>query len=263
MIGPPDASLADTIVVIICALNEAETVASVIQGVPTTIDGRGALVLLVDDGSTDGTGEIGTRAGATVICHDRNLGHGRSIRDGIAWAAARDVPVVVLMDADGQHDPAEIPAIARPVLRGDADLAVGSRVLGRSEETTTSLRLGIRVFSVLFRLLFGVRLTDSSNGFRALRVSSARAMDLRSDWDALAEMNVAAALHRLRIVEVPVTIYARRHGSSKMGGALRMGIQYFPEMARAYRSQRRLARQRRSGHAVELQPTESEVPHGQ
>lgn len=234
------------VAVIVCALDEAPSVAGVIGAVPSTIGPLRTHVLVVDDGSKDRTAEVATNAGATLLRHPTNMGHGRSIRDGIAWAAEHGATYLVLLDADGQHDPAEMPAVLGPVVDDRADLVVGSRLLGRAVETPPFRRIGIAFFSVTTRLLFGIRLSDSSNGYRAMRVADATAMELACEKHAPAEMNLAASLHGLRVMEVPVTVHPRLHGNSRMGGDLRMAVDYTVEMLKAYPRHRRLARRRRN-----------------
>jgi glycosyltransferase involved in cell wall biosynthesis len=140
---------------------------------PTVLESiaRSALdceVVVVDDGSRDATSRVATRAGARVLRHPFNLGYGAALQTGYKYALERGAAFLVQMDADGQHDPAEIPRLLSPVESGELDLVVGSRFLGRGEYRMGSLRsLGRRVFQAIARL-GGLRVSDPTSGFQAM-----------------------------------------------------------------------------------------------
>ena len=113
----------EKITVVIPALNEEKTISGVINGVKKYVDE----VILVDDASTDETVDIARRDGAIVVTHSQNQGYDRSINDGFALAAKREAVIILTFDADGQHNPMDIPGIIRPILEGQADVVVGKR----------------------------------------------------------------------------------------------------------------------------------------
>ena len=148
--GPPK------LAVVMPALNEEHTVGAVVSAVPRRILGIGEVeVIVVDDGSTDGTRDIALAAGAErIIAHRRNRGLVACFNHGTALALARGADVVVHLDSDGQHDPAFIPALIGPVLAGEADLVVGVRPLADPHAGTLVRRYGNRLASWLFRRAF-------------------------------------------------------------------------------------------------------------
>jgi len=124
--------------------------------------------VVVDDGSRDATSAVAAAAGATVLRHAINLGYGAALQTGYKYALARGASLVVQLDADGQHDPADAPALAEPVLRGELDLVIASRFLAPTGYPTSAARsLGRRLFSAVARA-FGLRITDPTSGFQAL-----------------------------------------------------------------------------------------------
>ena len=113
------------------------------------------------------------------------------------------------LDADGQHDPAELPLLVRPILDGEADMVQGSRLLGRYEQESGIRHLGVLMLSRLVTLMTGTRITDVSNGYRATRVDLMRKLVLEQDQFWTSEVIIEALRHRARIREVPITVRAR------------------------------------------------------
>jgi glycosyltransferase involved in cell wall biosynthesis len=169
----------------------------------------------VDDGSLDGTAEEARQAGAIVGSHQRNLGQGDALRTGFAVAARLGARVVVTMDADGQHDPAELSELVGPVVAGEADYVQGSRFLGQYDDAGGARDLGIRLFSTLISLLGRTAVTDCTNGFRAVNGASLSRLHLVEDRFSAPEILLEAAGRGLRIREVPVHIRSRETGHSK------------------------------------------------
>jgi glycosyltransferase involved in cell wall biosynthesis len=183
--------------------------------------GRGLLaeVVVVDNGSTDGTGEIAGRAGARVVREERR-GYGYACRAGVV--AAEEADIVVLLDGDAADDPGDLPKVLGPLLSGEADLAVGSRALGSRERgsMTPQQVFGNRLAALLMRRIYGVHVTDLGP-FRAIRREGLLALEMREmtyGWSV--EMMVKAARAGYRYAEVPVT-YHRRVGVSKVGGTIK------------------------------------------
>ena len=143
--------------------------------------------------------------------------------------ASRDAigaDIVVTMDADGQHDPAEIERLVQPILNDQADFVLGSRLLGAREKDSQVRLVGIYTFNFILRLLTGVKFTDCSNGFRAFRLSELKKITLRQDQFHTTELIIEAVKKGGRITEVPVTVSRRLHGDSKKGRDLSYGYNF-------------------------------------
>ena len=190
------------VVALIPAYNEeaviGEVVAATLGQVPT--------VLVVDDGSTDATAALARAAGAEVIRLPENRGKAGAVMAGFAAALARGYDVVVMLDADGQHLPGEVPRVLAPVLAGEADLVVGSRFLEVRSEIPRYRVLGQKTLNLFTALGAGVTLTDTQSGFRALGPAALARLDFVSDGYSLeSDMIAHFADCDLRIVEVPIS----------------------------------------------------------
>lgn len=200
--------------VIISARNESVTIKDVIPAVKPHADE----VLVVDGHSTDGTREIAQSLGARVVL-DRGKGKGDGVRVGIQEATG---DVLVLMDADGSHEANDIPKLVQPILDGQADMVVGSRMTGGSDELTGDLGRFIRATGASILLLivnyrWNVRLTDNQNGFRAIKATVARDLRLTENLHTIElEMVLKCLRKKYRIVEVPSHEYHRQYGKSTM-----------------------------------------------
>ena len=236
---------APTVAVVIAALDEAESVPGVLAALPDELEGLALLPIVVDDGSTDRTGEVAAEAGAVVVRHPRNLGQGEGLRTGFAVAERLGVEVVVTMDADGQHDPADLPALLGPVVRGEADYVQGSRFLGEYDDQGGARHLGIRICTWLLNVVAGLRITDCTNGFRAVRASELQRLTLVEDRFSASEILIQAAVHGLRVREVPVHIRAREVGESRKPRGLAYPLGYLRVVGRSWLRARRSVRQRR------------------
>lgn len=202
----------DRIGVLIPAKNEAATITDVVRGAqPHAID-----VLVVDGGSMDGTPDLARAAGARVVV-DGGRGKGRAIRFALPHLRAE---VTVLMDADGSHDPEDIPKLVAPILGGRADHVSGSRLLGGSSELHGGFdewaRLaGSSFITACINKRYGVRLSDSQNGFRAVKTELLRGLNLRSRHTTIEqEMIVQTLRGGFRVAEVPTHEHPRRAGTS-------------------------------------------------
>lgn len=204
-----------SVAVLIPALNEEKAIAKVLAAIPPGLAGE---VVVVDNGSTDRTADVARRQGARVVGEPRR-GYGQACQSGLAALAPAEI--VVFLDGDFSDFPEEMPALLAPILKNEADLVIGSRVLGRPERGALlpQQRLGNALATWLIRLLFGVRYTDLGP-FRAIRADSLarlRMQDRSYGWTV--EMQVKAARAGLRVAEVPVR-YRRRVGVSKISGTL-------------------------------------------
>jgi glycosyltransferase involved in cell wall biosynthesis len=203
------------IAVVMGAYNEESTIANLITSIPSSIDGASVEVIVASDGSTDRTAHVARAAGARVVELEVNRGQGAALRAGFEVALARRADVIVTMDADGQHDPRELADLCRPVLEGDADYVQGSRFLGRHDAAGTARARGIWLFTRLINLLGRVRITDCTNGYRAIRADVVRQMHLRESRFSAPEIIMEAARGGARMREVPVYIHRREAGASK------------------------------------------------
>jgi dolichol-phosphate mannosyltransferase len=199
---------------VIPARNEAATIHTVVEEC-LRYAGR---VIVVEGGSTDATAEVAEQAGARVV-RDQGIGKGAALR--LAGAHV-ETPICVFIDADGSHDPIDIPMLTAPIKAGEADHVGGSRLLGGSDElhggADEFLRLaGSAFITCLVNYRFGTRLSDSQNGFRAIRTDLFRRLDLRARHTTIEmEMIMATLAAGYRIAEVPTHERARVAGFSKI-----------------------------------------------
>jgi hypothetical protein len=211
------------IVVVSPAYNEAENVGAVIEAMPREIDGYHVVPIVIDDHSEDGTAEAARAAGALVARLPIRRGGGLALRVGYDIALKLGADIVVSIDADGQHQPEELPSLVRPILEGRADHVNGSRMLGAFERESLIRHVGVHFFSWLVTLLTGQRVTDISSGYRATRAETLRRLILEQDQFWTSEVTIEALRQHARVVEVPVTFLTRRGGESKKPKSLRYG----------------------------------------
>lgn len=179
----------------------------------------GLEVVVVSDGSSDRTAEVAAAGGAHVVRLPFNLGIGGAVQTGFRFAMERNYALAVRLDGDGQHDPAELSAVARPVVSGEADIAIGSRFLVAGGYRSSAVRrIGIRVLARVVSGIAGRKLTDTTSGFQALNRKAIilYAAELPHDYPEV-EGLVMALRRGLRVTEVPVAMRERAHGSSSIG----------------------------------------------
>jgi glycosyltransferase involved in cell wall biosynthesis len=208
---------APTVTVLVATYNEAPVISSVVrsalQAVPSSE------VLVVDDGSTDGTAETAAAAGARILQIAANGGKGSALRRGLTEAQGE---VIVLIDGDGQDDPAEIPRLLQ-ALRPDVDLVVGSRFIGHFEPgaITPVNRFGNRFLTAVINLLFSTALTDTQAGFKAFRADLLQRIELRARrFDIEVDLLLGVLRAGGRILEIPVRRAPRTHGESRLNSLL-------------------------------------------
>lgn len=207
---PPGAG----VTVVIPTKNEEGLIAEIVAAVRP----HAAEVLVVDGHSTDRTREIAAAMGARVVL-DAGRGKGEALRRSLVEARQE---VLVFIDADGSHDPNDIPRLVEPIFRGEAELVIGSRTRGGSDElhgTAEQLLryIGSQIIMLAINYRWEVRLTDSQNGFRAIRRDAARALNLKANLTTIEQEMLMRALKRgVRVVEVPSHEFERRWGVSKV-----------------------------------------------
>ena len=201
---------------IVPSLNEEATVGRVIDEIRAFDSGFD--IVVVDDGSIDRTAGVAVDRGAHVLRLPFNLGIGGAVQTGYRFAFERGYDIAVQIDGDGQHDPAQLPAILEPVLAGEADLCVGSRFAGGSGyRSSFTRRLGIRVFASVVSAVVRQKVTDTTSGFRAVNRKGIAlfAADYPHDYPEV-EATVMCVKHKLRLREVPVEMRERGGGASSI-----------------------------------------------
>lgn len=209
------------ICVVMPAYNEADTVAGVLAGIPEQVLGLRTRVVVVVDGATDNTEAVVRQLRQAAVSYTINRGGGSALRAGYELAIEDGADIIVIIDADGQHLPEEIPTLVKPIVDDVADFVNGSRVLGHYEWDSRLRALGVTFFNALVSVLMLTRITDCSNGFRAIRADALHRLQLRQVQFYTAEMLIDALKKGLRVMEVPITIRRRQGGRSKKGGSLR------------------------------------------
>jgi glycosyltransferase involved in cell wall biosynthesis len=204
-------------IAIVPARNEERAIGGVIaelRAFDPTLD-----IVVIDDGSTDRTGEVAAAAGAALVRLPFNLGIGGAVQTGFKYALEHGYELAVRLDGDGQHDPSELSKLIGPVLADDADIVVGSRFAGGNGDYRPPFarRIGIGFFARFVSLLVHQRVTDTTSGFQALNRLGIRlfAADYPHDYPEV-EATVMVVKHRLRLKEVPVRMREREHGRSSI-----------------------------------------------
>jgi dolichol-phosphate mannosyltransferase len=225
------------VTVVIPARNEEQNIGAVIAGSLPHCD----RLIVIDGASSDGTREIAASMGAEVV-RQSSRGKGGAITE-----ALDHVPdgIIVFIDADQSHDPSDIPALVDPIATGGADMVIGSRMLGGSDELFTGVReftrlLGGHVLTLLIAKRYRYPFTDSQNGFRAIRADVLRALPLKqASFTIETEMCIEAIRHGFRVLEIPSHEYRRASGTSNID-PLKLGFLYVAVCIRGI-SRKRLA----------------------
>ncbi len=203
------------ITVIIPALNESASISHVIRDIPQSMVSE---IIVVDNGSIDGTADIARQAGARVV-YESHRGYGAACLAGIASAEKPDI--IVFLDGDYSDYPDELSLLAEPIINDEADLVIGSRMAGANVRRVLLPQAywGNRLATFLLRLLYGFKFTDLGP-FRAIRAQSLKALGMCDrDFGWTIEMQIKAVRQGLRIQEMPVR-YRHRIGTSKISGTL-------------------------------------------
>ncbi len=222
------------VLVCIPAYNEAETLPAVLAEIPERVAALAVHVLVIDDGSRDATAAVAVQAGAHVVSHPVNSGQGAALQTGYLVAERVGADIVVTMDADGQHDPAELGSLVAPIAEDRADFVVGSRRLGGYEAESRARNAGVTIYTRLINLLGGTSISDIANGYRAVRASGLATLAFTEDQFHNPELLLGVARAGLRVVEVPVTIRRRAGGTTKKGGTLRYGAGFLRVMLKTW-----------------------------
>ena len=199
---------------IVPAYNEARTIGEVLTRIDALdLDKQ---VIVVDDGSEDGTGDLADTHDGVLVIRQPNRGKGSAIRAAIPHV---DGTITVIQDADMEYDPAEVPALIEPIVSGVADIVYGSRLTGgRPQRAYLFWHLvGNRFLSLVTGILFNTTLSDMETGYKAFRTEVLRSLDLREN-DFGIEPEITGRICRrkdLRIYELPISYYGRTHDEGK------------------------------------------------
>ena len=212
--------------IVIAAYNEQGAIGPVVEALPKEVLGQAAAVIVVSDGSKDGTVAEASAAGALVCDPKVNRGQGAALRLGYRLAREGGAKYIVTTDADGQYNPAEIELLMEPILAGEADFVTGSRRLG-SEETKDPVRkAGVRFFALAISTLTGQKISDTTFGLRAMRAEVTGAVLLDQPQYQASELLIGVITHGYRVVERPATIHKRQVGKSKKGNNAFYALQF-------------------------------------
>jgi hypothetical protein len=225
---------AGSILVIIPSYNEESNLCRIIPDFPKEILGRCVTPLIVDDGSLDRTQELCADFAVPQARNLINRGGGAALRAGFDIALRLNVGVIVTMDGDGQHRTEEIANLVEPIINDEADLVIGSRILGNMERYSVVRYWGVVLFGRLISLLIGQRITDPASGFRAFSpIVLAKCMLIQDQYHT-AELIIESAKRNLRIAESPVTIKKRLSGKSKKGKNWKYALLFFRTIVKTW-----------------------------
>jgi len=204
------------VTVVIPAYNEEKTIGNVISETTSIMNGLDVPyeIIVVNDGSTDKTGQIASTYKATVLSNNKNRGKGYALRRALQHASG---DIIVTIDSDGEHKPKEIPDLIEPLFNG-TDIVAGSRFLGSQRRATTNLNIiGNFFFNATIMTLTGKRVTDSQTGFRAIKRSVLQKLNLNSDgYEIESEITVKSLKNGFTFKETPISVERRKYNISKI-----------------------------------------------
>ena len=217
------------VTVVIPAYNEEQTIVGVIRG----LKARGfTRIIVVDDGSSDRTSTLACQRGVVLLRHIVNRGLGGALGTGIKAVLCFKPEIIVIFDADGQHDPNDIAQLIEPIEKGKADVVIGSRQQD-SEAIPTSRRLAHRVANLVTYLLFGLRTTDSQSGLRAFSYEAASRIHITTNgMEVSSEIVAETARNCLRYTEVPIKAIYTDYSMSK-GQSFKVGLRTLRKLVMA------------------------------
>ncbi|MDY6768685.1 MAG: glycosyltransferase family 2 protein, partial [Candidatus Nanohaloarchaea archaeon] len=208
--------------VTIPAYNEEETVGEVVTDCARVLEeeGHDHEIIVMDDGSTDGTVAAAEDAGATVYSHHTNRGLGRTFASAMRHVLDHDPDVIVNIDADGQYEPSEMPELIGPVAAGEADLVLGTRSVFSLDHMPMPKKVGNKIGSLVTSLLSEQYIRDAQSGYRAFTPELAARWTLFGTYTYVQETLIQAAHQGYRIEQVPISFYRRESGDSRLISSL-------------------------------------------
>jgi hypothetical protein len=196
---------------VVVARNEEPRIGRVLERLPSEACGMPVDVVVVDDGSRDGTVEVARAAGATVVAHGTSRGLGAAVRTGLAYALENDYAAAVYLDGDDEYDSAELPTVLEPIARGRADYVLGSRFLTGREGMSWHRTLANRSTTALLATLMNTVMSDGQTGYRGFSRRALAAAEIRHDYNYAQVLTLALWGAGIDPVEVPIS-YRRRNG---------------------------------------------------
>lgn len=205
------------VIVVIPAYNEEKTVGDIVRQCFSM-----SHALVVDDGSTDNTVEVAKDAGAIVVSHPINRGLGAALSTGITGALRLGADIIITLDADGQHDPADTSQIIKPIIEDGADVVIGSRFLNKKAKIPWHRCLANLCGNFFTWILFGIWVSDSQSGFRAFSADAVQKMELRtSTMEVSSEIIRETVRLKIKMAEVPIAVKYTAYSLSKGQGFFR------------------------------------------
>lgn len=212
---------------IVPSYNEADNLTHLISRFGALPEfGKTLTVIVVDDGSSDNTEEVVSASGCVYFRQMTNRGQGSALRTGYNLAIDLGYQYAVTIDADGQNNPEEIASLIQPLAEDNADVVIGSRILGQHDITVVWRHWGVKFFTALFNFLSGQKITDISSGFKAIRISYLKLLNLYEDQFQASEFLMLSAKSGARFTEVPIHFKQRYSGKSKKGNDLFYAINF-------------------------------------
>lgn len=231
------------LLIAIPALNEEASIAHVVQGVPTSIEGfRQISIVVLDDGSTDSTASTAAAAGAEVRRHGKSRGVAHAFRESVQLALERRMDALVMIDGDGQFNPADISTITRPISAGEAEFVAADRfsgITGRPPDMPAAKYVGNRLMNSLIRWITGTEATDVSSGFRAYSREALFRLNVHSSFTYTQETFLDLATKGVRVQQVPITVrYYPGRRSRVVTSIWRYAVRSFSTIFRTVRDNR-------------------------
>jgi len=211
------------ICIILPAYNEAPVIGQVLDGVKKEVkkEKLSAKVVVIDDGSIDQTGKIAQKKGVRVLRHVLNRGLGGALGTGLAYAKKAGADIAATLDSDGQHDPADIKKVIKPILDGKADVVIGTRWKSDKDKIPLDRKIITPLSNILTFLLFGIPTSDSQSGFRAFSKKAINTITIRTQgMEVSSELFGEIKKKKLKLTEVPIkviyTSYSRKKGQTNL-----------------------------------------------
>lgn len=214
------------ILVVIPVFNESENLKDLLHRIPDAINGKSIDILVIDDGSIDGSAELAEKFGAYVAKNTINMGGGMALQLGFDIAQQGCAEYVVTMDADGQHLPEELPVLFEKLDEENADIVIGSRIKGKREKDSFFRYMGIFFFNAVINLITGSKITDCSNNYRVFKTKVLSKLRLVQAQYHTSEFIIEASKNGFIIAEAPITVMKRLHGKSKKGNNVKYAFNF-------------------------------------
>jgi hypothetical protein len=199
------------IAIIIPAYNEAKNIGSVLKNIPTNISDK-LDIIVIDDGSTDQTANIASNHNTHIIVHEKNLGNGAATRSGLEYCKNRNYDVVVILDADGQHDPKYLPQFIEPIIHDEYHFTIGNR-FKHYYKMSAKKRFCSLLITGLYKVILRKHISDPTNGYRALSSDVVKNLELESNYSVTQEM-LLKVIPFYEYKEIPIQLKQRKSGSS-------------------------------------------------